>query len=410
MPTPETLPDNQNPEASLASRDQDPSTTEVIVVGAGPVGLTVALALGQAGIAVVVLEQRPAIRETSRAIGITPASLEFFQRYGVADQLIAAGLPVRTAVIHGDRRAVATPGFDTLPSPFPFILTLPQRRTEEILAEAVARLPGVRVIRGALVTAIEEDEHAVTARFSAAGMSSVTGGFLCGCDGKHSTVRTHVTDSWRGRLLRETFAMADITDDTDLGEAAHLYFTRQGSVESFPLPGGLRRWIVETDRWYPEAPEGLVQDLVTRRTGMALARSPEHWRSSFRTERFRVTRWHRGRVILAGDAAHVMPPIGGQGMNVGLGDAEHLADLLRVSLRDPTQFAAGAAQYERQRRRAFDVAARRSILGMKIGAARGLIRSYVRSWAIHRTVRGAAADWVMKHFAMIASPYRRSPW
>ncbi len=407
---PENWPDSRHPDTSPAARERDTPTTDVIVVGAGPVGLTVALALGQAGISVIVLERRPAVRETSRAIGITPASLEIFQRYGVADDLIAAGLPVRRAVIHGDRRAVATPGFAAIPSPFPFILTLPQRRTEEILTAAVDRLPTVRIIRGAAVTAIEEHEHGVTVHCSSAEVPSVGGHYLCGCDGKHSTVRNYVTDSWNGRSLRETFAMADITDDTDLGDAAHLYFTRHGSVESFPLPGGIRRWIVETDQWYADAPAGLVQDVVARRTGTELSHSPEHWRSSFRTERFRVTRWYRGRTILAGDAAHVMPPIGGQGMNVGVGDAEHLADLLIGSLRDASPFAAGAAQYTARRRRAFDVAARRSILGMKIGAARGVIRSSLRSWAIHRTLRGAAADWVMKHFAMIASPFRRSPW
>ncbi|HKK48275.1 MAG TPA: NAD(P)/FAD-dependent oxidoreductase [Alkalispirochaeta sp.] len=402
-------PDSRHPDADRAAQTHPAPPTDVIVVGAGPVGLTVALALGEAGKSVIVLERRPAVRATSRAIGITPASLEILQRYGMADELIAAGLPVRRAIIHGDRQTVATPGFDAIRSPFPFILTLPQRHTEEILAARIERLPTVHIVRGAAVTAIEEHDHGVTAWYSADETSSVTGRFLCGCDGKRSTVRNYVTDTWHGRRLRETFAMADITDDTDLEDAAHLYFTREGSVESFPLPGGIRRWIVETDQWYADAPAGLVQELVARRTGTELSCSPEHWRSSFHTERFRVTHWHRGRTILAGDAAHVMPPIGGQGMNVGLGDAEHLADLLIESLDDSSHFAEGAARYTSRRRRAFDVAARRSILGMKIGAARGVIRSHLRSWAIRNTVRGAAANWVMEHFAMIASPFRRSP-
>ncbi|MFW5695258.1 MAG: FAD-dependent oxidoreductase, partial [Alkalispirochaeta sp.] len=139
-----------------------PRRADVIVVGAGPVGLTVALGLGRAGISVIVLERRATIRDTSRAIGITPASLEIFQRYHVATDLIAAGLPVRQAVIHGDTRVVAAPDFAAVSSPFPFILTLPQRRTEEILAAHVHRLPTVQIIRGEEVTMLEQHEHGGT--------------------------------------------------------------------------------------------------------------------------------------------------------------------------------------------------------------------------------------------------------
>lgn len=393
-----------------------PADTDVIVVGAGPIGLTVALGLGRAGRSVIVLERRPAVRETSRAIGITPASLEILQRYGVADDLVRAGLPTRRAVIHGDRRVAASPGFRAVRSPFPFILTLPQRRTEEILCDHVRRYPTVRIVRDTTVTKVDLEEDSVTAHYAHAAAPADRSGttlrarFLVGGDGKRSTVRGFVSDTWSGRALRETFAMADITDHTDLGNAAHLYFTRDGSVESFPLPTGIRRWIVETDRWYREAPPGLVQDLVARRTGIPLDGAEEHWRSSFQTERYRAARWHQGNAILAGDAAHVMPPIGGQGMNVGFGDAEHLSDLLILTDADPERFPREVRRYEARRRRAFEVAARRSILGMRIGAARGAVRSAMRSSIIGGMMRGAPADWVMEHFAMIASPYRRSPW
>jgi 2-polyprenyl-6-methoxyphenol hydroxylase-like FAD-dependent oxidoreductase len=274
----------------------------------------------------------------------------------------------------------------------------------------------VRLFRDAQVVTVHSDEQSVTAhcRRTRAGSITARAGYLCGCDGKHSSVRPYVSDTWGGRHLRESFAMADITDDTDLGDQAHLYFTREGSVESFPLPGGVRRWIVETDRWHAQAPPGLVQNLVTRRTGIVMSSSAEHWRSTFLTERRRAARWHRRRVLLAGDAAHVMPPIGGQGMNVGFGDAEHLADLLILAHRDGRdgrkRLMRDAKRYESRRRRAFEVAARRSILGMKIGAARGTIRSTLRSAIIRGALRGAAANWIMEHFAMIASPCRRSPW
>ncbi|MDA3949463.1 MAG: FAD-dependent oxidoreductase, partial [Spirochaeta sp.] len=120
----------------------------MIIVGAGPVGLTVALALGRAGIPVTVLERRTEPRTTSRAIGITPASLEIFDRYGVAEDLIAAGTHVTSPVIHDQRGVVARVHFRALPSAYRFILSLPQRRTEEILRAAVDRLPSVHTEYG----------------------------------------------------------------------------------------------------------------------------------------------------------------------------------------------------------------------------------------------------------------------
>ena len=220
---------------------------------------------------------------------------------------------------------------------------------------------------------------------------------------------------WSGRSLSKSFAMADITDETGLGDVAHLYFTSTGSVESFPLPRGVRRWIVQTPEYVAEPPDGLVQELVKRRSGIDLRGGAELWRSSFTTERRIATPWARPPIFLAGDAAHLMPPIGGQGMNVGLGDAEHLADLLlradhHATAHRATGHGAGARAYERRRRRAFRTAARRSILGMSIGAATGRVASRLREFLIPVVLRGRREGRVMAHFAMLASPNRRSPW
>jgi 2-polyprenyl-6-methoxyphenol hydroxylase-like FAD-dependent oxidoreductase len=419
----------------------------VIIVGAGPIGLTLALALGRAGIPVTVLERRTRPRETSRAIGITPASLEIFDRYGVADELIAAGTRVSSPVIHDGRRVVATVHFRALPSPYRFILSLPQQRTEEILRAAVERLPSVRTEYGCevqdvlvhestsgggrnlqdAVRVVATGTHRSSATESSGtrgagvrggpapspGTSTVRtfpGSVLCGCDGKHSTVRSMLGTPWRGRTLPATFVMADIVDTTDLADEAHLFFTPTGSVEAFPLPGGIRRWIAQTDSWIPEAPDGLLQTLVAARTPYDLTDSEEQWRSSFQTERRSAREWFRGPVFLAGDAAHLMPPIGGQGMNVGIGDAEHLADALILARRSPERRESLAAAYQRRRSRAFAVAARRSIAGMNVGAARGPVRSAVRSAVLRLALRGQIAERMMEHFAMIASPHRRSPW
>ncbi|MFP4301783.1 MAG: FAD-dependent oxidoreductase [Spirochaetaceae bacterium] len=384
---------------------------DVVVVGAGPVGLTLALGLGRAGVEVLVLEQRSELPQTSRAIGVTPASLEILDRYGVAEELVAAGVRVRHAAIHGDRGEVARVGFDHLKTPFPFILSLPQRQTEEILLRAVERLPSVRLLRGRHVSGYTSGTGLLRVCATAPGeAASVSTRYLVGCDGKHSTVRDAMGADWSGRQLTESFAMADIVDKTDLGDIAHLWFTSRGSVESFPLPSGIRRWIVQTSEFYPDPPEGLVQGAVASRAGVGLQEAPKLWCSSFRTERRIASSWAAPPVFLAGDAAHLMPPIGGQGMNVGLADAEHLSDLLRLALREPLRIGELAAAYENRRRRAFRLAARRSILGMRIGTCRGRLASTLREALIPAALAGRRGERIMEHFAMLASPYRRSAW
>ncbi|NBC30565.1 MAG: FAD-dependent oxidoreductase, partial [Spirochaetes bacterium] len=192
---------------------------DVLIVGAGPVGLTIALALGQAGVTTLVLEQRSAVRETSRAIGITPASLEILERYGVAAEMAADGVQVRRAVIHGDGSEIARVGFDALPTEYRFILSLPQQRTEEILLQAVGRQRSVRVLRERRVTGISVMSAGVRVSVEAPGGEEVYhGGALCGCDGKHSTVRKLMGARWSGRSLSRSFAMADIADGTGLGD------------------------------------------------------------------------------------------------------------------------------------------------------------------------------------------------
>jgi 2-polyprenyl-6-methoxyphenol hydroxylase-like FAD-dependent oxidoreductase len=406
------------------STDREERTADVVVVGAGPVGLTLALALGREGVEVLLLEQREELRETSRAIGITPASLEIFHRYGVAEELAAVGVPVREAAIHGDRGEIARVGFDSLRTAFPFILSLPQRRTEETLLRALGQQPSVRLLRGYQVTGyttgtegVEVTALAGSGNREEAGVDSHGGGeallrgrLLCGCDGKHSTIRRAMGAGWAGRALSDTFAMADIVDDTELGETAHLWFTSGGSVESFPLPGGVRRWIVQTPGYDPAPPPGLVQRLAESRSGVELRCSRELWRSSFRTERRESSFWTMPPAFLAGDAAHLMPPIGGQGMNIGLGDAEHLGDLLSLGLAEPRRLGELAATYEERRRRAFRAAAGRSIIGMKIGTGEGWVASRLREILIPAAVAGRRGERVMEHFAMLAAPNRRSPW
>jgi demethylmenaquinone methyltransferase/2-methoxy-6-polyprenyl-1,4-benzoquinol methylase len=192
------------------------------------------------------------------------------------------------------------------------------------------------------------------------------------------------------KQYRPRFAMGDFADQTGWGDVAHLFFTTRGSVESFPLPGGQRRWITPA-----------TIDLVGRVreiTGVDLSASRQFSQSEFQPERLLCDRYSTGRVILCGDAAHVMSPIGGQGMNTGFADAEFLA----TTLRDGTN---GLRDYDRQRHRAFRIAARRAARGMWLGTRTSRVASALRSWFLRAVLlRPPVVHRLPAYFAMLTIP------
>jgi 2-polyprenyl-6-methoxyphenol hydroxylase-like FAD-dependent oxidoreductase len=200
--------------------------------------------------------------------------------------------------------------------------------------------------------------------------------------------------------------MADFDDHTDIGDEAHLYFGAAGSVESFPLPGGRRRWVAQTDSLRP--PEGIaaaVTHRVRRRTGFALSGCAVRFESAFRPYRLLVRDYHRGRVVLCGDAAHVISPIGGQGMNIGFGDAARLDPALVASLADPARAESEFAAYAASRRRACRAAARRAAQSMWLGAGRGRAHAELRRIVVSRVLlRPGIRPRVAARFAMLTLP------
>lgn len=398
---------------------------EVLIAGAGPVGLTLSLLLAQSGLRVSIVERRAERRDTSRAIGLMPPSLEIFERVGLAERFVNRGIPISHAQVHNGSRHLGTADFSRLDGPYPFVLALPQAETEAILEAEVSRAESVKLHRGLELTDFSVDEArwdatggradvarggvCAIARDSDGVSHEFRAGYLVGADGKRSLVRRRLGFELEGRRHRDVFAMADFADETDLGEEAWLYFTPSGSVESFPVRRGVRRWIVLTGEYLPEPPPGLVQDLVRERTGHRLT-ARDLWRTGFYTERGAAFHFARPPVFLAGDAAHVIPPIGGQGMNIGIGDAEHLADLLSEAGARGRPDRPNVRAYEARRRRAFRSAASRALLGMKIGTARGPLLSAARDALVRFAVGGPLAGLVSQHFTMGNAPARRSPW
>jgi 2-polyprenyl-6-methoxyphenol hydroxylase-like FAD-dependent oxidoreductase len=309
---------------------------EVLIVGAGPVGLLLANLLGRSGIPTLVVEKRTRRGAGSKAIGITPTSLEVLAELGLAERFLQRGVQVRSAAVHGDRSLLARLELGTPGTAFPFILSLPQAETEALLRESLASRPEVSLHLGLEAVGVREEGSAVAVRVrgESGAQEELEARLLCACDGVGSSTAEQLGLRRRVRRYPMAFRMADYADRSGLGAEAHLFFTRQGSVESFPMAGGLRRWIVQAlEGGEPEPSFEQVEAQVRARTRHCLEPRDRVWASAFRPERTELERFRRGRVVFCGDAAHTMPPIGGQGMNTGFADARLLARVLERGLR-----------------------------------------------------------------------------
>jgi len=385
---------------------------EVLIVGAGPVGLLLACFLGRTGIPTIVLEKRARRGPGSKAIGITPTSLEVLAELGIVDRFLAMGVQVRRAAVHADpdggprplaRLELGGPG-----AVYPFILSLPQADTEALLLEALGRWPEVQLREGLEAVEVRQESSsvAVRARGPAGGEVLLRAPLLAACDGADSPTAGLLGLRRRVRRFPVAFRMGDYRDDGGLGPVAHLYFTRQGSVESFPLPGGLRRWIVQASgAGEPEPSFEEVEAQVLARTGRRLDPGGRVWASAFRPERTELERFRSGRVVFCGDAAHTMPPIGGQGMNTGFADARLLARVLERCRGGGEDLEGLLALYQSYRRAGFRAAARRSRLFMGVGTLRAAAPRALRNLLVPVLTRPPLSRAVVGHFTMVNVPF-----
>lgn len=365
---------------------------EVLVVGGGPVGLLLGCALAQRGVDVRVIERRSEHTHHTRAIGVHPPGLACLAKVGVADRLVARGVKVRRgrAVLHGD--ALGEVDFAKLPAPFDFVLSVPQSETEQLLAERLCELAPDALMRETHASGFSMTAADVSVELARAeSTTTLRARYVVGCDGRRSVVRRAMQSPYRGRIYRERFAMADARDETELGDDAVVFIDARGLIESFPLPAGKRRWVLNTSHGAADLSRAGFAAQVHARTGHTLSAHGSGEVSAFVAERFCAQSFVRERLLLAGDAAHVVSPIGGQGMNLGFLDALELARVLPACLGNQ----AGTSvlhDYARTRRRSSQRAARRAELYMTLGFGAPLaLRAFALKAITRAPLRAAAA-------------------
>ncbi|HEV3156972.1 MAG TPA: FAD-dependent monooxygenase [Candidatus Baltobacteraceae bacterium] len=300
-------------------------TYDVVIAGAGPVGLFLAAELRRRGCTCLIVERNVGPSKHSKALGVMPRTLESLALGGI-DSLAALANPVRRFALHS-RSGTALVRFDGLPTPYPYVAIVPQSTTESVLAEAV-RSRGAEIRYGVTLSWFREENSRVVVDVRAADGTNErhSASYLVGCDGAHSTVRELTDIPFVGEAYPEGAILADLPMRTSLPlDQAELYLRNDGLLTMFPISRDVRRIVVVfsggvkqemTRAWFQE-------QLDTR--GVPATLDEPLWVSAFHVHRRRANVFAKGRVFLAGDAAHIHSPAGGQGMNTGLGDAFNLA-------------------------------------------------------------------------------------
>ena len=300
----------------------------VLVIGAGPVGLTMAIELARYGVPVRIIDKLPTRTTQSRALAIWPRTLELLQAAGCVEAFVAHGLHTKALGIYWRNKILGCLSFRTIPSEFDYLLMLPQSETERLLEEYLKTL-GCTVERETEITDfLDKAESVLCTLKHKEGSEQLEAAWLIGCDGAHSFVRNRLGIVFEGDTIPINFVLADvsITGLSIPSVEPAIFWSSDGAVMIFPISHDRYRIIADigsNPAHMPNLEE--MQTIINQRGPGGIALSDPIWLSGFNINERKVREYRKNRVFLAGDAAHVHSPAGGQGMNIGMQDAFNLA-------------------------------------------------------------------------------------
>lgn len=304
----------------------------VLISGAGPIGLTMANELARYGVSVRIVDKEAHRTDKSKALVLWSRTLELLDHGGYAEPFVKAGMQGHGVQISDGTNIVARARLDIMDSRYPYALLIAQSETERVLEECLAKR-GVKVERNTTMESFAEKGAGIEAVLRRPGGSSeaVRADWLLGCDGAHSTTRHGLGFDFEGTTMDSDWCLADIhVTGLDPQDHLHIFWHRDGILAFFPITPG--RWRVIGDLGQatgsghhadPTLEE--IQAMVAHRGNAGIKVSDPIWLSAFRINERKVKEYSRGRIFLAGDAAHIHSPAGGQGMNTGMQDAFNLS-------------------------------------------------------------------------------------
>ena len=372
----------------MTSSRQQPDT---LVVGAGPTGLTLAIELARRGVPFRIIDREAERTKTSRAIGTQARTVEVFRLMGIPESALEPAARPRALRFAERDRTLARITFGDGPPGAPRLISMDESDTERVLEQRLEQLGG-RVDRSTQLLGFRFDGERVTATLQGPnGTSELETRFLVGADGAHSTVRRGAGIAFVGDAYPERFLLADLDLDWDLPhDEGHIWIGDDGLVAAIPLPGERRYRVIVPlppaygGKEYESEAEiaAEAETLLGQRTGVPLRRVGDPvWASAFRIQRRQADRYRWGPVFLAGDAAHVHSPVGGQGMNTGIQDAFNLGWKLALAARD--QAAPGLLDtYQAERHPIARGVLRGTHLGTRLFLAQNSLMRAVREYVV----------------------------
>jgi 2-polyprenyl-6-methoxyphenol hydroxylase-like FAD-dependent oxidoreductase len=309
--------------------------TDVLIAGAGPVGLFLANECARRGLRYRIIEARASQSEHSKALAIFPRTLEIFDMAGIVTPFLEHANRVTSVAIVTHERPLAHMRFEPEDSPYAFVAMVPQNITESLLVQELRRKGGDVEYNTAFVSA-QEQGNGVTVTVKRDGeLHTLRASFVVGCDGPHSQVRQGLNLRLEGGDYDVPFMLADIEmNDVLPADELQLCPSEFGPVAIFPMSATRRRVVATIEHPEGETPSlDLVRRTIAQRAPTGIEARALHWSSYFRIHHRHATRLRVGRIFIAGDAAHIHSPFGGQGMNTGLHDIWNLAWKLDLSLR-----------------------------------------------------------------------------